>query len=61
MNKNIKELFDKIYDCLSDKVYIQCRYEDEHGYYNGEMYTIDEETCNILEVTIDKLYKLLED
>lgn len=61
MNNNIKDLFGKIYDCLNDKVYIQCRYEDEDGYHNGEIYTVDEITCNILEKTIDKLYELLED
>lgn len=62
MNKNIKDLFDKIYKCLDDRVYIETSYEEDDGRrYCGEVYTIDEITCNLLSNYIDRLYELLED
>lgn len=60
MKTEIKELFNKIDEVLSDRTSVQTVYEDETGRHHGEMNVLDDDNCTRLANLIDELYGVLE-
>lgn len=61
MKTEVQELFNKIDEVLSDRVYVETVYEDETGRHHGEMNVLDDDNCTRLANLIDELFELLED
>lgn len=61
MKTEIQELFNRIDDVLSDRIYVETIWEDETGRHCGEMNVLDDYNCTRLADLIDELYEALEE